>query len=200
MNQTLPFLAPGLPKSEYLFLSRNIISSMNLRNQYIADYGFCLFTAEVLAALKRYLVGKKVLEAGSGSGWLADWLANNGVDIQAADRADYRVVRDSYPMRKVYRLDHHGDVVDLLPGEFDVVILVWPNYNTDFGAKVIKAMKPGQVLIFEGEGPGGCTADDAFFDLFDSEFTERSLQSKVLNLHHKMFDGIHDQWSVLVKR
>ena len=46
----------------------------------------------------------------SGSGWLADQLAQQGIAITAADWADYRQARDKkrgYPMRSVFRLDHH---------------------------------------------------------------------------------------------
>lgn len=61
-------------------------------------------------------------------------------------------------------------------------------------------MKPGQMLVFEGEGEGGCTGDDAFFELLSSSFAEHVAQSRRLNAGHVQFPGIHDRWSVGVKR
>ncbi|MFZ1548707.1 MAG: hypothetical protein WAT12_16715 [Candidatus Nitrotoga sp.] len=40
---------------------------------------------------------------------------------------------DGHPMRSVFRLDHYGDIVALLPSSFDMLMLVWPNLDTPFG-------------------------------------------------------------------
>ena len=40
---------------------------------------------------------------------------------------------DGHPMRSVFRLDHHGDIVALLPNRFDMVLLVWLDLGTPFG-------------------------------------------------------------------
>ena len=75
--------------------------------------------------------------------------------LNRACQADLRkVVDDGYPMRSVFRLDHHRDAVALLPGSFDMVLLVWPNIDTPFGEQVAHAMRSGQVMILEGEEKG----------------------------------------------
>ena len=154
-KQIVPLL-PGLsaasyPSGDLLDQPDELDALYQQRKRYNREFGFCLFTAECVFSLAALCKGKKVLEAGSGSGWLADRLAQQGIEITAADWTDYRQPRDTkrgYPMRSVFRLDHHGDAAALLPGNFDVVLLVWPNLGTPFGEQVARAMRSGQVMIF----------------------------------------------------
>jgi len=73
-------------------------------------------------------------------------------------------------MRSVYRLDHHGEAVSLLPCNFDVLLLVWPNLGTPFGEQVAHAMRSGQIMILEGEEKGGNTATEEFSDVLSADF------------------------------
>ncbi len=205
-KQIVPLL-PGLsaasyPSGDLLDQPDELDALYQQRKRYNREFGFCLFTAECVFSLAALCKGKKVLEAGSGSGWLADRLAQQGIEITAADWTDYRQPRDTkrgYPMRSVFRLDHHGDAVALLPGSFDVVLLVWPNLGTPFGEQVARAMRSGQVMIFEGEEQGGSTATDAFFDVLGAGFERLDAETLALNQHHRTFPGLHDRWQVLRK-
>lgn len=200
-------LLPGLPAASYpsgdlLDQPDELDELYRQRKRYNREFGFCLFTAECISSLVALCKGKKVLEAGSGSGWLADRLARQGIAITAADWTDYRQPRDTkrgYPMRSVFRLDHHGDAVALLPGGFDVVLLVWPNLGTPFGEQVARAMRSGQVMIFEGEEQGGSTATEEFFDVLGAGFKRLDAETLALNEHHRTFPGLHDRWQVLRK-
>ena len=206
-EQTVPLL-PGLPAASYS--SGDLLDQPDefdvlyqQRKRYNREFGFCLFTAECISSLVALCKGKKVLEAGSGSGWLADQLAQQGIAITAADWADYRQARDKkrgYPMRSVFRLDHHGNAVALLPGSFDMVLLVWPNLDTPFGEQVAHAMRSGQVMILEGEEKGGNTATEEFFDVLSADFERLDAETQALNEHHRTFPGLHDRWQVLRKK
>ncbi|MBU1690650.1 MAG: hypothetical protein KKD65_07920 [Gammaproteobacteria bacterium] len=201
-------LLPGLPAATYF--SADLLDQpeklgvlWHQRKHYNQEFGFCLFTAECIFSLAALCKDKKVLEAGSGSGWLADQLAQQGIAITAADWTDYRQPRDTkrgYPMRSVFRLDHLGDAVALLPGSFDVVLLVWPNLDTPFGEQVAHAMCSGQIMILEGEGKGGSTATDAFFDVLSADFERLDAETLALNEHHRTFPGLHDRWQILRKK
>ncbi len=204
---TSPAVFPGLPAVAYCSGAR-LDQAVHFdvlcfqRRRYRRDFGFCLITAECLLLLAALCKGKKILEAGSGSGWIADQLAQRGVDITAADWTDYRQSCDKtrgYPIRSVFRLDHHGDAVALLPGCFDIVLLVWPNLGTPFGEHVAQAMCSGQILIFEGETEGGCTASDEFFNVLSTDFEFLNVESNALNQHHRTFPGLQDQWQILRK-
>lgn len=201
-------LLPGLSAASYF--SADLLDQpdefdvpYHQRKRYNREFGFCLFTAECIFSLAALCKGKKVLEAGSGSGWLADQLAQQGIAITAADWTDYRQPRDKkrgYPMRSVFRLDHHGDAVALLPGSFDMVLLVWPNLDTPFGEQVAHAMRSGQIMILEGEEKGGNTATEKFFDVLSADFERLDAETLALNEYHRTFPGLHDRWQVLRKK
>lgn len=201
-------LLPGLPAASYA--SGDLLDQPDeydvlyqQRKRYNREFGFCLFTAECICSLANLCKGKKVLEAGSGSGWLADQLAQQGIAITAADWTDYRQSGDKkcgYPIRSVFRLNHHGNAVALLPGSFDVVLLVWPNLGTPFGEQVAHAMRSGQVMILEGEEKGGCTATDEFFDILSADFERLDAETLELNEHHRTFPGLHDRWQIWRKK
>ena len=201
-------LLPGLPAASYssadlLDQPEQFDVPYQQRKRYNREFGFCLFTAECIFSLATLCKGKNVLEAGSGSGWLADQLAQQGIAITAADWTDYRQPRDKkrgYPMQSVFRLDHHGDAVALLPGNFDVVLLVWPNLGTSFGEQVAHAMRSGQVMILEGEEKGGSSATDEFFDVLSADFERLDAETQALNEHHRTFPGLHDRWQILMKK
>lgn len=200
-------LLPGLPAATYssgdlLDQPEQVDVLCFQRRRYSREFGFCLLTEECIFLLAALCKGKRVLEAGSGSGWLAEQLAQQGIEITAADWTDYSQPRDKnrgYPMRSVFRLDYHGDAVALLPGHFDVVLLVWPNFDTLFGENVAHAMHSGQVMIFEGEEKGGCTATDEFFNVLSTDFECLSVETLALNEHHRTFPGLCDQWQILRK-
>lgn len=200
-------LFPGLPAASYcsddmLDQAEQFDALCFQRRRYRREFGFCLFTAECISSLTALCKGKKLLEAGSGSGWLSDQLARHGIEIIAADWTDYRQSRDNtrgYPMRSVFRLDHHGDAVALLPGCFDIVLLVWPNLDSPFGERIAHAMCSGQILIFEGEKKGGCTATEAFFNVLSTDFEYLKVESNTLNEHHRTFPGLYDQWQIFRK-
>jgi len=202
-------LSAGLPASEYPSgelweCSDQAELLLAQRKRFLAEVGFCLVTAEVIDALASLLAGKKVLEAGSGSGWLAARLGERGINILAADWTDYRTANRSskrgYPIREVFRLDHHGNAVDLLPGDYGTVLLVWPNCETQFARNVACAMRSGQALIYEGESEGGCTADQEFFQCLRGSFNPRVSEMAELNKNHRTFPGLHDKWWIGTKR
>ncbi len=106
-----PSLTPGLPASKYPADELWQISDQTellyaQRKRFLAEIGFCLITAEVIDALAALLAGKKVLEAGSGSGWLAASLGERGINIVAADWTDYRTADRS--SKRGYRAEMNG--------------------------------------------------------------------------------------------
>lgn len=168
------------------------------RHRFIANYGFMLVTQETLEALVRLCHGKRVLDAGAGTGYLAKALEDHGIDVLAADRKNYSEGKHGYPFRQQFKLDYIGDVTEILPGQFDVVMLCWPCYNKPFGYDVAKRLQPGQTLIYQGEGFGGCTADDAFHEFVgNTQYWQKDdAQTAMLNAAHLQFSGIHDTWQV----
>ncbi|MBX9849768.1 MAG: hypothetical protein K2X64_10780 [Rhodocyclaceae bacterium] len=80
------------------------------------------------------------------------------------------------------------------------MLLVWPNLGTPFGEQIAHAMRPRQVMIFEGEEKGGSTATDEFFDVLSADFELLDVETLTLNEHHRTYAGLHDRWQILRKK
>lgn len=74
------------------------------------------------------------------------------------------------------------------------VFMAWPPYNDPMAYNVIKEMLPGKILIYIGEGEGGCTGDDLFFDYLYKEFDEVEF-IRILS-----WTGIHDNCRIYIKK
>jgi len=201
-DEPLPELLPNRPYAEvreHPGLRGQGMGSMLARSRHRAQYGFVYVTQEQVTLMAELLRGKRCLEAAAGTGWLSHLLMEQGVDVLASDMGGEAF--SGYQMQHVWQRHHEGDSLSLLPGEFDAVILTWPAYGTPFGHKVLQAMRPGQTLFFEGEGRGGCTADDAFFRTRANPKQWRKQQdwTERLNEHHLQFWGLRDRWSVWEK-
>jgi len=172
---------------------------------YKYQYGFFLPTEELMDRLVTILGHEisssvRVLEAGSGSGFMSKELCRRGLDTFAVDRCDYenKEREFGYPMINMYQRDALGDAVDYVTPEFGAVLLVWPPYDKPFAFDIAKAMHPGQLLIFEGEGEGGCAADDKFFEYVtdSSIWTQLKSLSDHLDEVHVTFAPQHDHWQI----
>lgn len=174
------------------------LRAFSLRGPYNKRYGFTLISKESMDALCNFLQGKKVLDAGSGTGFLSQAIADRRC-AQSIVAAEWDG-KKGYGFERILRRDFAGDATTLLPGDFDVVLLCWPNYDSPFAANVVGAMKKGQILIYLGEGRFGCTANDQFFNAIDAgKWSYIESTTEMLNAGHVNFQGIHDRWRVLKK-
>lgn len=120
--------------------------------------------------MKGILGGRGVVEPGAGSGYWAWQLRQAGVDVAACDPNEAGE-GNWYARRRewttVLRDDH--DAPKRHPDR--ALFLCWPSYNEPWAAQSL-ACYTGDLLIYAGEGEGGCTADSAFFELRDAEWEE----------------------------
>jgi hypothetical protein len=66
------------------------------------------------------------------------------------------------------------------------LFLCWPSFDDPWAAQAL-ACYAGDLLIYAGEGEGGCTADDEFFKLLEAEWDELEYSPR-----HVTYRGIHD--------
>jgi 2-polyprenyl-3-methyl-5-hydroxy-6-metoxy-1,4-benzoquinol methylase len=161
-----------------------------LREEHISKVGFPILTKEVAHLLGKGLQGKKVIEVGCGSAYLSHNLQKLGVDITPVDTFVTSYCASGTFEKVVYTAVVKEDATQMDLSGFDVVIMSWPDYDKPFAAQITSNMKPGQVLIYQGESSYGCTGDDAFFELLFNSFEAYPLISSFINTHHVQFSGI----------
>lgn len=195
-----PVLAPLRTKAQWKrrFSKGPFYRQMNLRYSHIDRSGFPIVTTEVADELVRVIGDRCVLEVGAGTGYLAKHLQDRGVNIHPIDSGKGDCTREEWWARKRYTKVHEVDVDDLPDfAGYDVILMSWPCYNTNFAMKVADKMSLGQLLIYQGESKGGCTGNYAFFDTLKEQFIE--IENEILDDEHVQFFGIHDWWRLYRK-
>lgn len=162
------------------------------RHKYNRNIGWPVLTDSALNALNQICLNKTVVDVGAGTGFLTYALAHLcGIKCYAVDvlkKNQYKYTKDK----------HFVDICFPNKGnryETDIILLSWPNYAINFGSTVVRNMKVGQMLIYEGEGWGGCTGNDKMHEILSSHFKELEFPEH----KHWQFDGIHDYWSLYIK-
>lgn len=190
-------LMQEMQKAKHQFSTETVphTFTMMLREGFTAQYGFVLLNNKLLDVMAEFLANKNIVEVGAGSGFLSSQLQAKNLDIIPVDAHDLSTSH--------YGFNHfHTNIIiedavqHLQKNHYDTVIMSWPCYDSPFAHNVLKNMQVGQQLIYIGEGCGGCTADDAFFDLLDTKAIANEQFTDKLSAYSLSFPGIHDRWQV----
>jgi hypothetical protein len=121
-----------------------------------------------------------LVEIGAGTGYWAKLLSEAGADIVAYDIA-------LQPGFDDFAQTNTGSHFNVLPGGANnmsahgdrTLFLCCPPYTSPMAQEslALHATAGGTRLVYVGESRGGCTADDAFFDLLDREYKHFELYS-----------------------
>jgi len=176
---------------DYLF---NNINKWSLRDQFIKQIGFSLISFDWVIPLSKWIGNRKCLEVMSGTGALSFAIKQQGTDIIATDDFSW-TGQNNWNQSKNYWTDIENidavKAVEKYGKDINIVIMSWP-YMDDIAYKVLQAMRevnPFCIMIFIGEGYGGCTANDEFFDNI-VEIEDKSFNNAVKE--YKQWWGIHD--------
>ena len=144
--------------------------------------------------ITKHIPEPKAIEVMSGNGWLSYWLSKNGVEIIAT--TDNHSWNKQFDFKSTPVQIEKLDCVEAVNkySEANLVLMSWP-YMDPYAHKVINEMRKDQWLLYIGEGPGGCTADDAFF-----AYIQKHCQCFESEYGFKQFYGIHDYPSLIKKK
>lgn len=142
------------------------------RNDHVSNYGWALPNEDAINQIKSFVGADKIIEIGSGLGAWAKLLQSEGISITPTD-----ISIDPNVNRQIGRSKGHTniEVIDGVNaikkyGDHSVLMMVWPPYDNPIAFNVLNSFK-GNKVIFVGEGYGGCTADDNFFNLLEEEWS-----------------------------
>lgn len=167
-----------------------------LREKFVAIGMFAFPSWRWINPFVEWINGRKCLEVMAGRGWLSYALRQKGVDVIATDdfswhrQAQFSKWNDTVTEVKEYDA---VAAIEQFGKDVGIVIMGWP-YMDDTAYRVLKRLheiNPNAILVYIGEGGGGCTADDSFFDHFmpihDLSFYE------TVATKYERWDGIRDR-------
>ena len=174
--------------------------AFDVRREVIKRYSFAIPTD---AALDVIAAAGPVVEIGAGTGYWAELLRRRGCDvaaydIQGEDHAKW------FPHGLVGQVDVGG--IEMAAKHPDrTLLLIWPYMDSmAHDAATAYAGAGGQRLVYIGEGPWGCTANDDFFalvgrdcdrdwdDEHDCSTHPAPAWREVADVAIPQWDGIHD--------
>jgi hypothetical protein len=149
----------------------SLIKEWTERENFVHTKSWHIPSDSLIEALKKYT---PLVSVGAGLGYTESLAIKEGVDIIATDLYPDPCVNkyfknDVAPFLEVETLDAQ-EAIKKYQGRN--VFMAWPPYSRDMAFRVACAMSSGKFLIYIGEAPGGCTADDEFFNYLESDFIE----------------------------
>lgn len=155
------------------------------RDTLVSSYAWAIPSPTDLALIDVHLDGRGVVEIGAGTGYWAWQLSQLGIDVAAYDIAprgnrqchniNYHPVAEGGPEKAAEHPDR-------------ALMLCWPPYAKAMAHEALTAFT-GDMLIYIGEGHGGCTADDAFHEALEADWEAVAGSGA----DHINFFGIHSR-------
>lgn len=163
----------------------SLIEAFKNRESFVRTMAWAVPSKKTIERIVQFT--NSILEVGAGLGLWAFLLKNAGVTVTATDlysrRANY-VDPNSVNFTEV--IDMAGmEAVKAHGLRHDTLMLCWPPYSDPLAYEALMAFA-GQKLVYIGEC-GGCTADENFAKLIESDFTLED------SLHIPQWYGLHDE-------
>ena len=175
-------------------------SDVENRSHYINQAGWYILNSKTLEHLVTILGSDRVVEVFSGTGYLNYWLQYYREPDYVTKAYDSRMYRKYQAAWAKPYAGSKKNAFNVNLKSFDTVIMCWPAYDENHAYRIVRKMKPGQRLIYQGEWWGGCTGNDQFFNYLDDHFIEDLDSSDYLNSVSTSYVGINDNWYVFTKR
>lgn len=145
---------------EYENLNKSI-DMWKLREKLIKRYAWAIPSPKAIELIKNYL---PIYEVGAGSGYWARMITSL-IDSESYYAYD--------PLNDNYEFTHNWYNVrkNKLENSNRTLFLCWPPYDTSMAYDAVTENNP-EILIYVGEGSGGCTGDYNFHNLLDENYEE----------------------------
>jgi hypothetical protein len=164
----------------------------NRREELVQAYAWSIPNEEAIQALVRY---SPIVDMGAGTGYWS-WLVNREGGSSLPYDAGFRN-RNLYnaPDRMFLPVQHGYGGVMRRHGD-KTLFLSWPPLNSNMALVAARAYTNagGRLIVYVGEGAGGCTANDAFFDYLEINYQE------VERIRIPQFYGIRDGMTLFNRR
>ncbi len=146
----------------------DLFNEFEARKTLVAEYAWAIPTPEAIEAVAKL---SPIVEVGAGAGYWAWLLREAGANVQAFDIAPPPAPND-YGHTRTWSDVQVGDARKAMAGgrRTRTLLLCWPPMS-DMAHTALLAHR-GEHVAYVGEGPGGCTATDEFFDLLYERYVQ----------------------------
>lgn len=159
------------------------------RDACIKKYGFAILTDAAIESLRPFA---PFVEIGAGSGYWAYELQKAGIDVVATDPFAPGTKKQHYGFEKAWtelKRMYASTAARQYPDH--TLLICWPNYRCQWATNVLKAYQ-GRYVVYVGEGYGGCTANDAFYEELNGKFETSGEWEEIEEIAIPQWSGIHD--------
>lgn len=169
---------------------KNCLYSFHLRELSVRE-SFPIVTKEWITPLAKWIGNRKCLEIMAGKGVISSALKGENVDIIATDNYSWRNFNFTDMWCDVENIDAI-EAIEKYGANVDIVIMSWC-YMDDTGYNALlklREVNPNAMMIYIGEGMGGCTGSDALYETME-EIQDEDFEQ----IYSKFFswNGIHDR-------
>jgi len=189
---------------------KEYVSEYERRMEFIKELAWAVPTKEAVKAIAGFVGGGRALEIGAGTGLWSYLIQQAGVNpdkyaptdvssgVAPGKKGKSWIGRKYHGMGKMQRRTTFVPVQKMSVdqaieayGDYEVLILVWPPYNTPMAANALKGFR-GNRIIYVGEGEGGCTADDEFHAMLSKDWKVHKKFTTAASKNWKQWNAIHD--------
>lgn len=158
------------------------------REEFRAKFSYAVPTRPAMRRLAKFIAGDTVLEVGAGRALWARLLLSYNVNVIPTDActpltSGYPPLKTSddtfMPVRALTAIEAVSTI------DANVLMLVWPPYDTVMASDALSRFT-GEKVVYIGEGSGGCTADKAFHEQLESDWSSAG------SVTIPQWPGIHD--------
>jgi hypothetical protein len=159
----------NLPKEEAFRQLRNLGGDFYRRDYFAKEYGWSVPSQEAVDKVKEFVGSDNIIEIGAGHGAWAKIMQDAGIQITPTDSFSDRGA--FVPKDNAYTDVQDLKAMDALAqySGYNALMMSWPPYDEPLAADSLLAFTGGK-LIFIGEGEGGCTGDDRFFEVLNANW------------------------------
>ncbi len=165
----------------------DFISRFSKRQDLVKKYSFAIPDEFALQKLVEY---SPIVEIGAGLGYWANLVNKMGGKVLCYDD-------NSWELNKLHKTySEINPIQKLNKDDFFVssLFLCWPPMEEMSETYLKMYMENGgQTVIYVGEGYGGCTANDEFFEIIENNF------KPILRHRIPQWEGIHDEFCIFTR-
>jgi hypothetical protein len=170
-----------------------LMTGFNARKHLCHQYAWAVPNEEALQLLVKF---SPIIEIGAGSGYWAFLAQQMGADIFCFDKlppTKGSTKNHFHPNMEPYVPVFEGGPETLLKYPERTLFMCWPPYSDPMAHECLKNYR-GNHILYVGEGGGGCTGDDAFWERIDKEWDESD------SIMIPQWWGIHDYMCVFTRK